>query len=153
MNGLQFAALLIAAATLYWYATTDKRKNMKSLNDMMEFDHVVEVLEDGTVNETPGIFIYAELNVNPAGEDEFSLEEGWELLQGFTGQYGYRGPVMHPSEFIGGGLERHILETPGYYVALVVNAYCDYSGETQCEEDSGCDCEPAGWAIAFKAKD
>jgi hypothetical protein len=27
MNGLQFASLVIASAVIYWYATTDKRKN------------------------------------------------------------------------------------------------------------------------------
>lgn len=155
MNGLQFLALFIACATIYVYSIQDKLKvNImpeKSLSDYMDFDHVIEVHKDGTITEPSDVSCYAELNVSMQGEDEFSLSEGWTLMtNGYTGQWGYRGPVMHSSEFIGGRLETDILSTPGYYVALVVNAYCDYSGETSCTEESGCDCEPAGWAIAFK---
>jgi len=147
----------------------------RELNDIMQFDLIVRVAEDGTITEPRDIHIYAELDVMPNGEDDFSISEGWELLKGFTGQYGYNGPVMHPSEFIGGGLERHIRETPGYYVTLVVSASCNYEKHTplgyggfpgsrvcscgatcceepstECTEDTGCDCEPAGWAIAYK---
>jgi hypothetical protein len=121
-----------------------------NLNTVMDFDHVIYVGPDGTVSDVDGVYCYAELNVNMAGEDEFYIPEGWELLRGYTGQYGYNGPVMHPSEFIGGRLAEDILETPGYYVALVVSASCDYDGSTDCTVEVGCECEPAGWAIAFK---
>jgi len=147
----------------------------KDLNDIMQFDHVVMVAEDGTITDRLDIYCDAELNVMTNGEDDFYLPTGWELLKGFTGQYGYNGPVMHSSEYVGGGLERHIRETPGYYVVLIVYASCNYEKHTplgygafpgsrecscgatcceepstDCTEDSGCDCEPAGWAIAYK---
>ena len=145
----------------------------RSLNDMMEFDHIVRVNPDGTVEDTDmptGVIgAYFDLNVAPDGTDEFEMSAGWELLQGFTGQYGYNGPVMHSSEYVGGGLERHILETPGYYVVLIVNALEAHvwqvsrmTGTTTCERcgllpldeddmDSTCQSdEPAGWAIAYK---
>ena len=121
----------------------------EELQTMMDFDSVIKVDEDGTIARADGIHCYADLNVNTQGEDEFDLSAGWELLSGFTGQYSYNGPVMHSSEFIGGGLARYILETPGYYVALFVEGRCDYDGSTYCTEDSGCDCEPTGWAIAY----
>lgn len=124
----------------------------KSLNDLMEFDHVITVHNDGSVTDSTE-YCYADLNVAQDGSDEFDLSAGWSLLSGFTGQYGYNGPVMHPSEFIGGGLERYILETPGHYVALVVEARCDYDGSTDCTVEAGCDCEPAGWAVAYKPLD
>jgi hypothetical protein len=100
------------------------------------------------------------------------MSAGWTLLSGFTGQDGYNGPVMHASEYVGGGLERHIRETPGYYVVLIVNALehhvwqesrftstttCERCGllpldaddmETTCQSD-----EPAGWAVAYKPLD
>lgn len=146
----------------------------RELNEIMEFDHIIRVAEDGTITEPRDVDIYADLNVAPDGTDEFDLSDGWELLKGFTGQYSYNGPVMHPSEFIGGGLERHIRETPGYYVALVVEARCNYEQHTKtysqfganlvcscggtycedeptlCTEESGCDCFPAGWAVAYR---
>lgn len=122
----------------------------KPLNELMEFDHIVEVHKDGTVTDADSVRGYFDLNVASDGTDEFDMSEGWELLSGFTGQYSYNGPVMHPSEFIGGGMERYILEHPGYYVALVVEARCDYDGSTDCDPETGCNCEPAGWAVAFK---
>lgn len=109
-----------------------------TLQDIMEFDHVVQVLADGTVMDTG---LYAPELYHVEGEqspnDVEGHGDGWTLLTGFTGQYGYNGAVMHASEYIGVGLERQILENPGYYVACVVN----------CDDDD----EPAGWAIAYRA--
>lgn len=121
----------------------------KPLNEIMEFDSILQVCKSGILINRPDMSIYADLNVASDGTDEFELSDGWTLLSGFTGQYSYNGPVLHPSEFIGGGLERHIRETPGYYVALVVEGRCDY-GTTECDVERGCDCEPAGWAVAYK---
>jgi len=133
-----------------------------TLNSFMEFDHVIRVLPGGAVtHDTPGVYAPESLDMEVDGDgqsihaDDSDIKgqaksAGWALLTGYTGQYSYNGPVMHPSEFIGGGLARHILETPGYYVALTVEAPCnDYSAEF-CSEDTGCNCEPAGWAVAYR---
>jgi hypothetical protein len=68
---------------------------------------------------------------------------GWDgLMTGYTGQYGYNGPVMHESEYIGGRLSESILALPGWYVAVVV-----YSAT----EEQGPDGEDvAGWAVAYR---
>ena len=66
-------------------------------------------------------------------ERELSTDK-WELLDGYSGQDRYSGPIMHASEYVGGRMERDILATPGVYVALV-----DY-----CLDDS----DPEGWAVA-----
>ena len=131
--------------------------NDKPLNEIMEFDHIIRVNEDGTIDENLDMSVsdqgsYFDLAVDQDGNDIFEMSAGWELLKGFTGQYGYNGPVMHPSEFIGGGLERHIRENPGYYVALVVNAledHCDYCADCESQISD----EPAGWAVAYKPLD
>lgn len=99
---------------------------MPSLNDLMEFDRVVRVHVDGSVS-------YPSLPHAPELTDG-EVSPGWRLLDGYSGQYGYSGPIMHTSEFIGGGMERDILSTPGVYVALV-----DYPSD---------DSEPEGWAVA-----
>lgn len=106
-----------------------------SLNDMMEFDHVVRVRADGSVTDetdghAPDVFMHHDLSVD--------IDSGWELLNGYSLQWSYAGPVMHPSEFIGCGLERDILASPGVYVAVVV--YCD--------RDDDDDDDVAGWAVA-----
>nr|WP_296763878.1 hypothetical protein [Rhodococcus sp. (in: high G+C Gram-positive bacteria)] len=109
-----------------------------NLNDRMEFDHVIEVHEDGSITDRRDLHAP---DVYWSDGDATCMYEGWSLLQGFTGQYGYNGPCMHPSEFIGGGMERHILETPGVYVAVTVS---DLDIDSDEEDDL------VGWAVAIR---
>lgn len=109
---------------------------LEELQRIAEFDHVFTVTPAGAVVDGPR-GIYA-----PEYYDDTTAAEltgaGWEALTGYTGQYGYSGPHMHASEFIGGRLARDILETPGAYVVVVVAVMPD------TEDD---DPEPAGWAV------
>lgn len=120
------------------------------LNDVMEFDHPVMVDENGVVHDhLPGVYapelIMATdgdgqiLDEHEADFIEQAKRQGWQLLSGWTGQHGYRGVVMHPSEFVGGALADHIRETPGTYVVVSV----------ECDDDTGHDI-PAGWAVAYR---
>jgi hypothetical protein len=99
----------------------------------MEFDHVIRVHDDGTVTSVPGARV-------PELFDEELYSPEWSLMNGYSGQYGYAGPIMHSSEFIGGGLERDILAQPGLYVSLV-------SYVTTEDED---DDDISGWAVAYR---
>ena len=113
---------------------------MPPLNELMEFDRVIQVTPKGVLIYRPDI---------PAPEvmDGELIGQGWTLMNGYSGQHGYSGPIMHSSEFIGGGMERDILSTPGFYVALVAN----YSTCDECEgiEDADCQNDHAeGWAVA-----
>lgn len=136
----------------------------ETLNETMAFDHVIRVDERGGVSEPSwvrepgGAYVHTE-GAEP--ELEQRPGDGWSMLSGWTGQYSYNGPVMHNSEFIGGGLAEHIRQNPGYYVALTVS-YVG-TGETNCEKcgaESGewCtdDCEGdretliEGWVVAFR---
>lgn len=109
--------------------------NRDTLNDIMEFDHVIEVHADGTVSEPTDVYApqaYEE------GDEPFILDgQDWSLLTGFSGQYNYDGPWMHSSEYIGAGLADHILSHPGLYVAIY---------PSMLDEDSDADT----WAVAFK---
>jgi hypothetical protein len=132
----------------------DSFVTVENLNEVMEFDHVIEVKADGTVedsSESPYLDLRYYLTDPETGlwEPDFTLPEGWQLMTGYTGQYGYNGPVMHSSEFIGGRMARDILETPGLYVALIVESDCGNT-EEHCTEEDGCQCEADGWAVAFK---
>jgi len=104
------------------------RVTAEQLNAVMEFEHVIRVLEDGRVESAEGIYAPELI------DSELEHSSAWSLLNGWSGQDRYAGPIMHPSEYIGGRLATWILENPGIYVALV-----DYSSEDE---------EPAGWAIA-----
>lgn len=104
-----------------------------NLNDLMEFDHVIQVHHDGTVTDGPA-GIYAPNLYN----DELD-SPAWTMLTGYSGQYRYPGPIMNNAEFIGGRMAEHILDTPGVYVAIVANwEPDDGTGETIMD----------GWAVA-----
>jgi hypothetical protein len=100
-----------------------------NLDAVMEFDHVIQVHQDGSVTDAPDIHA-------PDLHDDELQQRGteWTLMNGYSGQHGYSGPTMHVSEYIGGDLARDILAEPGYYVALV--NYPHDGGELE------------GWAVA-----
>lgn len=86
------------------------------LNEAMEFDYPVEVLPGGIVVEGPRGLWAPDLN---DGEVWTAGRRRWELLDGYSAQQGYNGPIMHSSEYIGGRMAEDILATPGIYVAVV----------------------------------
>lgn len=102
------------------------------LNGIMNFDHVIEIHADGTVTEPTGIYA-PETFDDGAGGIDFAGDTRWTALTGYSGQEGYAGPIMHPSEYIGGRLANDMLSEPGTYVAVVVT-----------DLDDG---EPSGWAV------
>lgn len=126
---------------------THTNVNRDNLNSVMEFDHVIRVHADGTVTDAAE---YAPELCDGA----LPADSPWSLMTGYTGQYGYRGPIMHPSEFIGGGMADDILSTPGLYVALINYTsdpadWCD-----DCRPGSGesgpCDSHDInGWGVAY----
>jgi hypothetical protein len=100
-----------------------------TLNDRMAFDHVIQVLPNRVVVDRADIYA-------PSLYDGVLDGSGWSLLDGWSGQDGYAGPIMHPSEYIGGGMARWILDNPGVYVALV-----------NWDNDSD---DADGWAVAAR---
>lgn len=112
----------------------------------LEMDTVFRIV-DGQVVEQPGE--YAPTVTHVEGErhpNDVSIDmvgEGWSLLHGYTGQYGYRGGVMHPSEMFSAGMAADMsdpsLYDPGLFALVVVEV-----------DDGSEDSEPAGWAVAYK---
>lgn len=132
----------------------------QSLNELMSFGHVV--VSDGQGNVTDEVghpygpeIVYVTLDgdgqaIKRPGAADFDIEMNgygdWELLRGFTGQHGYNGAILHDSEYIGWGLETHIRENAGYYVAVIVDGLED-------DPDGEAATVPVGWAVAFKDLD
>ena len=135
------------------------------LNKVMEFDHVVRSKGNGTViDHVEGVWapeVFDE-NIEEDGTDirgrrrwKFHNDK-WELMTGYTGQYSYNGPVMHPSESIGGRMAKDIKENAGLYVAVVVQTLepeegCEFCAEETANEGHPCPCDQhniVGWAVA-----
>lgn len=120
-----------------------------SLSELMDFDHVIHVHGDGTVTEPRDVYA-------PDCNDG-AVEGDWSLLTGFSGQYRYSGPIMHPSELIAGGIARYILENPGTYVAVVAYYMCERDDHAahdsgDCDECEGFGDTAEGWAIAYQVE-
>jgi hypothetical protein len=112
----------------------------QTLSNVMEFDHVIRVHGDGTVSDgidtpwAPEVTMTVADPRHPFVDSQHGLPVPWSLVNGYSGQYGYAGPIMHASEFIGGRMADDILSTPGLYVAVTVT----------CVDDD----DIAGWAVA-----
>ncbi len=128
------------------------------LNDLMDFDHVVYSDGNGNVTSaptprerylwapTPFVDLDADGQmISLAPGDIHDLGE-WTLLDGFSGQQGYGGPIMHPSEYVGGGLERYIRENAGYYVAVEVTGIREFSEDAEIDGEM----DSVGWAVAYR---
>lgn len=126
------------------------RRN-RELNDLMQFDHVIRVREDGVIEGQVAGVHAPEVHSETADDDAHSIlkeheaemirsvkRQGWTLLSGWTGQYSYNGVGMHQSESVGGNLEKHIRETPGLWVACTIST------------DDGNDDGSAGWVLAHR---
>lgn len=121
-------------------APTGERVAAEDLNAWTDFGSVFRVHADGTVShardDEADAAVYAPEAVYVDSDPE-TLDEvpaGWHALRGYTGQHGYRGPIMHESEFLGGRMAEDVLSTPGLYVVVTVETYDD-------------DDTPAGWAV------
>lgn len=125
---------------------TIDRRVARELDDLMQFDHVIRVREDGVIERQVDGVQAPEVETETDGDGSVLKEheaemvasvkrQGWSLLSGWTGQHGYRGVGMHSSEYIGGPLEEHIRETPGLWVAV------------QVEVDKG---SPDSWVVAHR---
>ena len=100
------------------------------LQTIAEFDHPFTVAIDGALLDAVGV--YAPEVYHSETDDVEVSDPRWTALTGYTGQHAYSGAVMHASEYLGGGLARDILATPGTYVVTSVGVH---------------DEEPAGWAV------
>lgn len=111
----------------------------------VDFDHVFRVTDTDVV-DVPGQYA-PDVTNDPDGDVE--VGRGWQCLTGMTGQYGYSGAVMHPSEYIGEGIARRMremawqAEQDGHALAFAVV-------EVRDDDGSFPDGDPIGWAIAYR---
>lgn len=97
----------------------------------------------------PTAWIEVDDDGNDTGERDIWLDSpDWTALTGMTGQHGYNGAVMHPSEFIGCGIAQELVrlcETgdeqypyePQAFVVVAVGVM----------NEAGTSDDVAGWAI------
>lgn len=91
------------------------------LDSLLSESNVIRVNEDGTVSDVePNVYgpdVY--VTYDDDGKEHVTCEGNWDMERGWTQQYLYNGPMMHPSEYVGGKIADHILETPGLWCVVV----------------------------------
>ena len=107
----------------------------------IEFGEVFETDGRGRFRRT-GEWTSADVTLEPGQIRDLdgALPEGWHATTGFSGQYGYPGPIMHDSEQVGGDMARALFG--GGEPREYVRAYCVWLPE---DEDGDMECE--GWVI------
>lgn len=105
----------------------------KSITNV-EFDHPFMIVAGEVVDAPAGIHAP---EVYHDDDLDVVIMGPWEAVShGMTGQHGYRGPVMHSSEFVGPGIAEVLAEyEPGTILVMCVV-------ETLDDDE-----EPAGWII------
>ena len=103
----------------------------------VEFGAVFTVYPDGTWSETSELHVPDV--VNDPDADVWVASDRWEPLTGMTGQYGYSGAVMHPSELPGEGMAQRLLD-----IAADEERPVSFALQTVWDEDAGTD---IGWAV------
>lgn len=87
----------------------------------------------------------------------FDVHSGWDAITGRTGQDGYRGAVMHPSETATDEQVREWVRDAGgdTFAIVEVSGHDDaepvFPAEPDYCERWGCAHDPAGWAIIYRA--
>lgn len=111
-----------------------------------DFDHPFSIV-DGRVADAlaevyaPSVYHDEDSDINIDGDD------AWTAISGMTGQYGYNGSVMHPSEFIGASMARELagIAEDGHGVVFAVVTVESIDGD----EEDGTD-EAIGWTVVYR---
>jgi len=106
--------------------------NASDLNKIVEFDSAFRVDEEGNVIcadgiYAPDVYVVTDKDGQIIGGAHIS-GEGWTFVYGYSQQDSYGGPIMHPSEFLGGRMAQDVLDAPGVYVL------CEVIDPDDCED-------------------
>ena len=116
---MDFTIQTTGETVVYYAEGASDMTTHAELQAIADFDHPFTVTDDGTLTDAPS-GIYAPDVFHSDSDDIDIMGDDWEALTGYTGQYSYRGAVMHASEYIGGALADDILSTPGTYAVVTV---------------------------------
>lgn len=150
--------------------TFDAQRTLDGDGDIhLDFDHVYRIDARGMITDQPALtaaWDYAPI-VEHDDDADILIDDrprgehpAWDALTGNSGQHGYTGAVMHPSEMWS---QCHIddlvriadddtIITLLFAIVAVEVAQCDaFITNGWCDCDNECPAEPAGWAVVYKA--
>lgn len=126
-----------------------ERKELIALGekiDAMDLDHVFVLMPNGEIREPKGGKAYAPSVYDDEESGPPVIDDPeWSLItHGMSAQYGYSGPIMHRSEYIGWPMAEHMLylceDGPGVFAVVSVEELT-HADDVTTEES-------VGWTIA-----
>jgi hypothetical protein len=120
-----------------------------TLNHMVEFDSPFRVIDSNHIDTSlpevwaPSVYGFGDADGQITERETIDGRDAWEFVDGYSGQYRYSGPVMHPSEFLGGGMARDVLAETGVTFVVVIVTDINDTG------DDGA----YGWALLRRTDD
>ena len=131
-----------------------------TLNSRVEFESAFRILSGSRIEDSlsevfaPEVYLYVDKNGFAVSEEEIDMRPWyeateWEVVNGYSGQYGCAGPTMHASEYLGGSMAKDVLEDVGS-IYMVVSVECLPNFEASEEEDMLIRDNPAGWMLLKK---
>lgn len=112
-----------------------------------EFDTLYSIDRHGNVSDYAEPLMAPDVTLAPASAD-VDTWEGWHTLAGHTGQYGYRGAVMHPSEQWGHWAIDALSEAADTCDPETLAVFAVV--EVRDEDGSYPDGDAIGWAVAYR---
>lgn len=98
---------------------------------------------DATYRAADGLYAHdpfaPDVAIDPRGD--VAVTDGWHVITGKTGQHGYSGAIMHPSEFADDAMILRWAQDAGATHFAIV--------EVRDEDGNYPDGDPIGWAVAY----
>lgn len=115
-----------------------------NLNSLAEFDAPFQIVNGELVRPAdvwaPEVYHSEENDIDIQGD-------GWYAMTGYTGQDRYNGPVMHASEYLGGGMAEDLIEMATEEPDTV---FVVVTVEVLPDDDDDEEPNPAGWVVLYR---
>lgn len=142
--------------TTTWFNHMDDKQidKLGEKIDGQEMDSVFFVTAGAILHGPPGVYapeVYNDETEDITIDGRSVVDSGWTPLTGYTGQHGYRGAVMHTSEYIGGRLAEDIIEmsaeaeAEGHPLLWAITSVECFPDEEEPEDPT-----PAGWVVLYR---
>lgn len=131
---------------------TASRADLEMISETFQghdLDHVMILHPDATLTDAPYERPYWVPEVSHSPTNDVDIHDGldhlWQAMTGLTGQHGYNGAVLHPSEVMAPGVARAMLDIVRGEEAPIAFVLTEVRDEDLSHPE-----DPIGWTILYR---